>query len=142
MRALLAAVALALLAPLAGAEPVERLSVQVLAHPAPYGRVVLYEDTSCATHVLLWEGGWFTVADASRWAAGEEEAGPGYVVQRPVNATVLAATMLAAVSRDAAANSLRWSLHPDEGLAWVAVQAGHEDVCLLSLAQLETGAEG
>jgi hypothetical protein len=150
VRALLGiALLLAVLAlPAAGADPVPRL-VAGAGYPTPGAQVVLYEDPACATHELLWQGGWFTASDAAWWAEGAAQGARqamlpsvdsvGSLSNRPLIAGFGLAGHGADLATQAAQLAPAWASGNASALAWGEGAAGDEDVCLLSLAGVGTG---
>lgn len=141
MRALPAALALALLAPAAlpaAAEPVERARVEV-GHPLPGARAALYEDPACFSHEVLWQGAWFTVADALAWAW--EDGSPSSLARvddRAERAVLAAGNRTFAALEDAFLRAPRWLTDPLAPALWALGHLGDEDACLLRLAQVTT----
>lgn len=145
--AVLAALGLAAL-PLGSAQPVQRLAVAA-GYPGPGAQVVLYEDPGCATHELLWQGGWFAVSDAAWWAqraaSGAVNAtlpsatSVGSLTNHPLIAGAGLASRAQSVAAQAAALAPQWAGGQASPAAWAAGVLGDEDVCLLSLAGVTTG---
>ncbi|MCA1813623.1 MAG: hypothetical protein LC624_06695 [Halobacteriales archaeon] len=150
MRALLALLGILglLLLPAASAAPADRLSVTA-AYPGPGAQVVLYEDADCATHELLWQGGWFTVADAAWWARHVEWGAPEAMlpsltsVGSLTNHPLIAGFGLVAHGEDLALQAKElapeWAHGNASASEWGLGALGDEDVCVLSLVSVTSG---
>jgi hypothetical protein len=141
VRVLPALLGLTLLALPASAATVERLSVEV-GYPTPGARAVLWEDPSCATHALLWEGVVFTGSDLTRWAVGEDEREPGQLTDRLMVSYFWANGWATREAFNVTRNTGPWAARPGSAEPWAVEQIGHEDVCMLSLASVEDGVAG
>jgi hypothetical protein len=151
--AVLAPLLLAGLADLAAAQPADRLHLDVDA-PPPGVHATFNEDPACATHELLWQAGWSSASDAGDWAWqrgqawGSEELfpwaaqtlGSGVALDgRALRAQDQAAGRAGDAALDALGQLSAWLGDASGPSTWALAQAGSEDVCLLSLADVRTG---
>jgi len=150
VRALLAVLALGAMLALASgpasAEPVQRLTVGAV-QPGPGTYVVLYEDPQCATHELLWQGGWFTASDVAWWAHDEQARLPvlpsitsaGSLTNHPLIAGAGLAFHALDLGTQAATLAPEWAHGNASAQQWALGTLGDEDVCMLSFVDVHDG---
>jgi len=135
----MALLALLLLLPGQALAATERLTVHV-GYPTPGTEVVVYQQPGCQTHALLWEGAWFTAADAATWAwDGSDLATADQLTHRARDAggRLLALTVQAASG--AAEGWEAWWENPLDAGDWGLGFVQGEDDCALRAAEVTTG---
>ena len=91
----------------------------------------MYERPECATHRLVWQGAWFTVADASTWLL--DGADHGDLTARGAGAAHNLSALALAAAGDAPPQLPTWAADPISAAFWAWGWVEDEDLCLLGL---------
>jgi hypothetical protein len=116
----------------ASAEPIERVAVRAI-YPLNGAGVMVYEDPSCWTQAVVWEGAWMAGVDVF-WYVWPFWAG----IPSEKLDDAQARLEWAVETTTGQATSAAQAFDPAEPTSWAFATLGHEDLCWLSAVRLDT----